>query len=140
VELIDRYSNGQSATGFRFERTDGAGERIGRAEFGWQMVGGEWQLAGEAAFNRLDRVSSLFSLDADGTFQPVPFPAGTGGVKEQRFEGSLTFSRQLTAALAMQATAGPNTPGSSRPASPPTPAASSGPRAQCRSLGNRRTT
>ena len=106
VELVDRYSDGQPPTGFRFERTDGAGERIGRAEFDWQMAGGDWQVAGEAAFNRLDRASSLFALAGDGTFQPVPFPAGTGGVKEQRFEGSLTFSRQLTAALAMQATVG----------------------------------
>lgn len=105
VELIDRF-DGAPATGFRFRRTDGEGERIGRVEFDWRMADADWQVAGEAAFNRLDRVSALFALANDGTFQPIPFPAGTGGVTEDRYEGSVSYSRQLTGTLALQATAG----------------------------------
>jgi hypothetical protein len=69
------------------------------------MFDADWQLSGEAAFNRLDRVASLFDL-ANGDFVEIAFPEGTGGVTEDRYESSLSFSKQLTGKLALQATGG----------------------------------
>ena len=106
IRVVDSFADATPATGDLFERTNAIGERIGRFEYGWAMLGGDWQLSGEAAFNRLDRVSALFALDGDGVFQPVPFPSGTGGVSEDRYEAILSFSRQLTDRLAIQSTAG----------------------------------
>ncbi len=61
--------------------------RIGRGEYRWKMLGGDWQFAAEAAFNSLDRgVAHLFALDPTGTFDEIPFPGGTGGVTEDRYE------------------------------------------------------
>ncbi|MBX7496819.1 TonB-dependent receptor plug domain-containing protein [Qipengyuania sp. 6B39] len=104
--LIDSFSDASPDTGFRFRQTNGAGERIGRFEYGWNMFKADWQLSGEAAFNRLDRSSSLEVLDDDGDFVGIPFPSGNGGVTEDRYEGILSFSKQLTPKLSLQATAG----------------------------------
>lgn len=103
VTVIDRFDDGSPDTGFRFDQTNGIGERIGRFEYGWNLWKADWQLSGEAAFNRLDRVSSLFELDGDGEFVPLPFPGGTGGVTEDRYETSLSFSRALSRTLSIQA-------------------------------------
>ncbi|MFZ1742616.1 MAG: TonB-dependent receptor plug domain-containing protein [Pontixanthobacter sp.] len=94
------------ATGSKFTRDGGAGEHIGRFEYSWAMLGGDWQLSGEAAFNRLDLTSRLFSLEPDGSFTEVAYDAGTGGVREARYESILSFNRQLTPNLALQMTAG----------------------------------
>lgn len=105
--LVDDASvPGPASTGSRFTRLDGAGERIGRAEYSFPLWGADWQLAGEAAFNRLDRVSGLFELDPTGDFAELPFPEGTGGVSEDRYEFSASFSRGLTPRLGLQFTAG----------------------------------
>ncbi len=101
--LIDTFDDGSNPIGSRFLQTNGIGERIGRFEYGWNMLSSDWQLSGEAAFNRLDRTSSLFVLDSTGEFVELDFPAGTGGVTEDRYEGSLSFSRQLSPTLSMQA-------------------------------------
>lgn len=106
VTLVDSFSDGRGDTGFRFKSLTGIGERIGRFEYGWKMWSADWQLSGEAAFNRLDRASRLFELDPAGDFVELPFPAGTGGVTEDRYEGILSFSRQLTPKLALQITGG----------------------------------
>ncbi|ABC62317.1 TonB-dependent receptor plug domain-containing protein [Erythrobacter litoralis] len=104
--VVDAFSDGRQSTGFRFDQVNEAGERIGRFEYGWNMWSADWQLSGEAAFNRLDRASRLFELDAGGNFVELAFPAGTGGVTEDRYEGILSFSRQLTSKLSMQASGG----------------------------------
>lgn len=101
--LIDRFDDGSAATGFRFQQTNGVGERIGRAEYSWKLWEADWQLSGEAAFNRLDRRSSLFELDSDEQFVQLPFPGGNGGVREDRYETSLSFSRGLSSTLSIQA-------------------------------------
>lgn len=93
------------AIGDRFTRDDGIGERIGRAEYNFPFIGAQWQLAGEAAFNRLDRVSGLFELDTAGEFVELDFPEGTGGVTEDRYEVSASFSKGLTGRLSFQTTA-----------------------------------
>lgn len=104
--LVDRFSDNRTATGFRFEQTNEIGERIGRFEYGWKMWQAEWQVSGEAAFNRLGRASRLFELDPGGSFVELPFPAGTGGVTEDRYEGILSVSKQLTPKLSLQITGG----------------------------------
>lgn len=105
--LVDAFVDpDQLSSGGRFTRGSEAGERIGRFEYNFPLWGGDWQLAGEAAFNRLNRVSGLFTLTPDGIFTAIDFPAGTGGVTEDRYEGIVSYSRQLTGKLALQTTAG----------------------------------
>ena len=104
--LIDTPRDGSPARGRRFDRTGGDGERIGRFEYNWPLWNAEWQLSGEAAFNRLDRTSALFDLAPDGTFVEVPFPGSTGGVREARYETILSLTRQLSDNLSLQASVG----------------------------------
>ncbi|GAA4051260.1 hypothetical protein GCM10022213_24300 [Parerythrobacter jejuensis] len=92
------------STGSRFTRLDGSGERIARAEYNFPLLDADWQVSGEAAFNRLDRVSGLFELDPQGEFAAIDFPEGTGGVKEDRYEIAASFSKGLTDRLSLQAT------------------------------------
>ena len=99
-------ADGRADTGSRFTRASDEGERIGRAEYRWPMLGGDWQWSAEAAFNRLDNVAGLFFLDGAGEFVEIPFPAGTGGVREDRYESLLTYSRPLASTLSLQLTAG----------------------------------
>ena len=102
VDVISQLDDGSPATGDRFTQTGDTSETVARTEFGWKMLGGDWQLAAEAAFNTLDNSAGLFTLDPSGTFVPVPFPDGTGGVSEDRYEGSLSFGRALTPKLSFQ--------------------------------------
>lgn len=94
-------------TGSRFRRTRDIGERIARAEYSWGMFGGDWQLSGEAAFNRLDNVASLFLFDdAQDGFVQIPFPEGVGGVREERFESILSYGTGLSENLTIQLAVG----------------------------------
>lgn len=103
--VIETFDDPQIATtGSRFLREDGLGERIGRAEYDFPFIGAQWQIAGEAAFNRLDRLSGLFELGTDGEFIELDFPEGTGGVTEDRYEISASFSKRLSEQLSFQAT------------------------------------
>lgn len=105
--LVDDFANPLLAsTGERFTRLDNSGERIGRAEYNFPLLGSDWQVAGEAAFNRLDRVARLFDLDSNGDFIEDPFPEGTGGVRESRYEVTASMSRALTGQLGLQLTGG----------------------------------
>ena len=100
--VIDRLSDDSPPRGFRFEQTNGAGERIGRLEYDWKLWGADWQLSGEAAFNRLDRRSRLFELAPGGEFVQLAFPQGNGGVTEDRYDASLSISRSLSSNLSVQ--------------------------------------
>jgi hypothetical protein len=100
--VVSVPSNGAAPTGDRFEQIGERAEHIVRAEYGWKMLGGDWQAAGEAAFNRLETTASLGSLNPAGLFDIIPFPDASGGVKEHRHEGSLSFSRPLARNLTMQ--------------------------------------
>ena len=104
-DLIDSFDDGRLPIGSRFTQTNGIGERIGRFEYSWSLWDADWQVSGEAAFNRLDRVSALFTLAPGGDFAPLPFPGGNGGVSEDRYEGSLSFSKSLSSSLSLQAIA-----------------------------------
>lgn len=93
-------------TGSRFTLASNSGERIGRAEYNWPMLGGDWQLSAEAAFNRLDQAAGLSVLSPAGDFSDTPFPPGTGGVTEDRYEAVLSYGRPLTSNLTLQVSAG----------------------------------
>lgn len=100
--LVDSFADDSAPRGNRFEQVNGSGERIGRLEYNWNLWNADWQVAGEAAFNRLDRRSRLFSLAADGQFVELAFPQGTGGVSEDRYDTSLSISRALSPTLSLQ--------------------------------------
>ena len=91
--------------GFRFARDGEEQERIARAEYRWK-AGGDWQLSGEYAFNKLDSVSELFGLGTDGEYAPIPLPGGTATVQEDRYEVMGTYGRALTPATTLQVSLG----------------------------------
>jgi hypothetical protein len=93
--------------GTRFSRDFKEAERIGRAEYSWAMLNGDWQLSSEAAFNKFDSIAELFAFDPNsGTFVPVDFPNGSGGVREDRYEAIVSHGRPLASDLGMQLTLG----------------------------------
>jgi hypothetical protein len=73
------YASGDPDAGSRFTSTSNSGERIGRAEYSWTMLGGGWQVDGEAAFNRLRQSSALFVLIPAGTLDPILSPTAPAG-------------------------------------------------------------
>jgi hypothetical protein len=99
-------ATGDPPLGSQFDQTSKRGERIGRGEYSWGMWSADWQLSVEAAFNKLDQVADLFLLAPDGDFDQIPFPAGNGGVREDRYESLLSYSRPLADNLTMQLIAG----------------------------------
>jgi len=103
---IISFADLSAPTGKRYLSDSNKGERIARAEYSWPMLGSEWQFAGEAAFNRIDNVAALFTLDPSGDFIEVEFPGGTGGVREDRYETILSNIGQLSGKLSYQLTAG----------------------------------
>jgi hypothetical protein len=106
TELTVDPDTGAPRTGSRFTQASDSGERIGRGEYRWKMFGGDFQLSGEAAFNRLHNVAGLAFLSPAGDFHPIPFPSGTGGVTEDRYETILSFGRALTSDLSLQLSVG----------------------------------
>ncbi|WP_340587185.1 TonB-dependent receptor plug domain-containing protein [Erythrobacter alti] len=105
-DSITTFVDDSPDRGNRFATISDTGERIGRAEYSWAMLGGDWQLDAEAAFNRLDRSAQLFDLEPSGQFVEMDFPNGTGGVTEDRYETILTHSRSLADNLTLQVGAG----------------------------------
>jgi hypothetical protein len=95
-------ADGSPPTGSRFDQVRENGEHIGRGEYRWSMLGGSWQLDAEAAFNRYNQASTLSFLDTAGNFVPIPFPSGTGGVTEDRYEVILNHNRTLGKGLSLQ--------------------------------------
>jgi hypothetical protein len=96
------YDDGSPSTGSRFAQQSETSEIIGRAEYRWNMWKGDWQLDFEAAFNSLDQTAQLYVLDPAGDFGEIPFPSGSGGVTEDRYESILTHNRTLAAGLTLQ--------------------------------------
>jgi hypothetical protein len=105
-ETVTTFADGSADIGDRFTQTGDLAETIGRGEYSWRMFDGDWQLSGEAAYNSLDNVAGLFTLDPSGEFIEIPFPEGSGGVKESRYEGMLSFGRPLTPTLTFQLVGG----------------------------------
>ena len=106
TEVVTSFADGSPPVGSAFAQVGDLGETIARGEYSWKMLGGDWQLSGEAAFNSLDNVASLGTLNTAGDFVYAPFPSGTGGVKEDRYEALLSFGRPLTSTLSIQIVGG----------------------------------
>ena len=104
-EVTDRFVE-LDPTGGRYASIGGSQETIGRAEYGWAMLGGDWQLAAEAAFNSFDRLASLFTLTPDDIFVPVPFDSADARVTEDRYEALLSYSVPLASDLSLQLVGG----------------------------------
>jgi hypothetical protein len=100
------FADGSPDAGSRFVQDGKSRETIGRGEYRWKIGRTDVQLSGEAAFNSLDNVSRLFTLDPLGTFAEIPFPSGSGEVSEDRYEGLLTIGRPLSSAVTVQLVAG----------------------------------
>lgn len=94
-----RFDDGSADIGSRYVQDGTSRETIGRAEYRWKMGRTDLQLSGEAAFNSLDNVSRLFTLDPAGQFTEIPFPSGSGRVSEDRYEGLLTIGRLLSSKI-----------------------------------------
>ena len=105
-ETITRFADGSADIGDRFTQVGDLGETIARGEYSWRMFDGDWQLSGEAAYNSLDNVAGLFTLGDTGEFVEIPFPEGSGGVTEARYEGLLSFGHALTRTLNFQLVGG----------------------------------
>jgi hypothetical protein len=99
------FDDGRPVEGSRFSRDSEETERIARSEYRWS-AGGDWQLSGEYAFNRLDSTSGLFERDADGTYEEIPLPGGTATVQEDRYELMASYGRKLAPSLTFQLAAG----------------------------------
>jgi len=96
-------------TGFveasRFDQTAEELELIGRVEYSWSpSEGGDWQLAGEGAYNELDIEQRLLTRDPGMTF--VAGPLSGFNVSEDRFEGTMTHSRPIGDKWDLQASVG----------------------------------
>ncbi len=100
--VIDRFAAPTAPQGDFYRQVGERSERIVRAEYSWKMLGSDWQAAGEGAFNRLSNVAFTGDLGADGRFIEVPYADATGGVKEDRYDASLSMSRALTPKLSLQ--------------------------------------
>ena len=100
------FADDSPRQGSRFERDGGSGEWIGRGEYSWKAGSNDFQIAGEAAFNKLKSTTRLFELGSDGEFEEILFPGGTGQVQEDRYEILGTWGRPLSDKLTMQLTAG----------------------------------
>ncbi|GAA3998905.1 TonB-dependent receptor plug domain-containing protein [Sphingomonas humi] len=93
-------------SGNRFVQDGSSAEKIARGEYRWRIGRTDVQLSGEGAFNSLERGSRLYALNTAGDFVELPFPAGTGKVSEDRYEGLLTIGRPLSARLTAQLVVG----------------------------------
>jgi outer membrane receptor for ferrienterochelin and colicins len=100
------FADGSPSVGDRYVQDAYLRETIGRAEYDWKMLGGDWQWSAETAFNTYISQARLFSLNLAGQFAEVPFPDGSGGVHEDRYESQLSFTRRLTPKLTLTASGG----------------------------------
>ena len=101
-----RFLDGAPDAGDRFARVGDESERIGRAEYRWTGGGADWQISAEAAYNSLDNVSRLFSLNTIGEFVEIPLPGGTARVEEDRYEVIGSYGRSLSPNLRFQLSLG----------------------------------
>ena len=101
---VTTRADGATPTGGRYAQVVDSGEVIGRAEYSFKRGKADWQIAAEGAFNRLDKDASLFDLVGGTTFTEVPFPQGDGGVREDRYDASISYGRPLSPKFSLQAT------------------------------------
>lgn len=106
TDILKFVTTGADSDGSRFSRDTHSGETVTRAEYSWKTGRNDWQVSLERAYNSFDQVGRLFQLDPDNIFEEVPFPQGSGKVREIRYEGLATLSRPLSPKLDLQVAAG----------------------------------
>jgi outer membrane receptor for ferrienterochelin and colicins len=106
VLVISRAVNGSDVAGSRTTSEWLDSELIARSEYRWNRAGAEWQISGEAAFNKLDNTSRLFEMRPDGGFDEIDFSGGTAEVEEDRYEVIGSYGRPLSSSVTMKFSAG----------------------------------
>jgi hypothetical protein len=106
IEQRTDYDSGAPSTGIRYGQDAKVGETIGRIEYHWKGGPNDWTISVERANNRLAQVSTLASLQPDGSYSDIPFPEGSGTVAETRYESIASLSRPLSPKLDLQLAGG----------------------------------
>lgn len=107
--LVDQrsdYDSGAPSDGIRYGQDTRIGETVGRLEYHWKAGPNDWTVSLERAYNRLSQVSTLASLEPDGSYADIPYPEGSGTVAETRYEGIVSLSRPLSRKLDLQLAGG----------------------------------
>lgn len=100
------FDSGAPSVGTRYGQDSKVGETIGRLEYRWKGGRNDWTLSIERADNRLAQISTLASLQPDGSYADIPFPQGSGTVVEKRYEAIAALSRPLSSKLDLQLAGG----------------------------------
>ena len=105
-DVVIRFADRSPDGGDRFARSGVQNERIGRVEYRWRGLGGDLQLSGESAFNRLDSVSRYFVREAGGGLREIPLPGGSARITEDRYEVMASYGRSFAPNFSIQLSAG----------------------------------
>jgi hypothetical protein len=100
------FADANASVGTRFLRAGDERETVARSEYRFGTEATDWLISAERADNRLDNVSTLFELGTDGSFEQVPFPGGSGDVRERRYDGAVTMTHRASPTLVLQASLG----------------------------------
>lgn len=106
MEELIQPKNDTSPIGTRFLRYASTRERIIRSEYAKSVGNTSLTASVERAYNKLNQTGELYLLSPDGTFLPVDYPAGTGGVQEVRHEVMIGARRPLGERLTGQLSLG----------------------------------
>lgn len=105
-DVLSQYSDGSPDQGNQTFSDYETGETIGRAEYRWAALGGDWQVSGEGAFNSLEGATRFSTLTSTGTYVEIPLPGSDVRVEEDRYEAMTSYSRTLSPSLSIQLAAG----------------------------------
>lgn len=100
------FADGPASTGQRFLRNGDEKATALRSEYRWASGKTDWLVSAERAVTRLDNVSSLFDLMADGTYREMPLPGGSGEVRERRHDAAVSATHRVSPAITLQGTIG----------------------------------
>jgi outer membrane receptor for ferrienterochelin and colicins len=104
--VVTRLADDTFEAGERFTQAGDETERIARSEYRWNRNGADWQVSAEGAFNSLDNVSRLFTMQPDGTFVEEDLSGGITKVEEDRYEVMGSYGRAVAKNLTMKLAAG----------------------------------
>lgn len=105
-DVLSQFSDGSPDQGARTFSDYETGETIGRAEYRWAALGGDWQVSGEGAFNSLEGTTRFATLTPTGAYVEIPLPGADVRVEEDRYEVMTSYSRTLSPSLSIQLAAG----------------------------------
>jgi hypothetical protein len=106
VDQRTDYASGAPSDGIRYGQDGKTSETVGRLEYHWKGGPNDWTISLERADNQFEQLSTLASLQPDGSYVAIPFPQGSGIVAETRYEGIAALSRSLSPNLDLQLAGG----------------------------------